>query len=271
MADQGNKKEPFLALARKIFDGPLWKERRPLSRWEALVWILKEARYSTTEQKLCINGRMVTWGRGQLCASVRFLQEAWQWKSKTKVTNFLKMLEDEGTIKTDKGQGINIITLCNYDYYNPLPDDKKTRDSTYEGQSEDGQKTSERQNSNKGNNDTNDNKESGGGARAREATPISRRKNQPEPQRPTLEQVKDYAAQREISQEQAEMYFYMRDRDDWYINGNSGLKPIHSWQSDFEHQWRRGHLNKESKPKKGGGHTGGSKGDRRAEILSEYQ
>ena len=115
------------------------------------------------------------------------------------------------------------------------------------------------------------NEESGGGARAREAKPATRRTNQPEPRKPTLEQVKDYAGKHSISAEQAEMYWYMRERDDWYISGNAGLKPIHNWQADLEHQWRRGHLSKESKSKKGGGHAGGSKGDRRAEILSEYQ
>ena len=37
---------------------------------------------------------------------------------------FLDMLKRDGMITTDASQGMNVITLCNYDLYNPINIDK---------------------------------------------------------------------------------------------------------------------------------------------------
>jgi hypothetical protein len=111
----------FLPLSRKFFEHRFWKESREFSKAEAWIDMLREARWSIETGKAFINGKHVIWERGQWPVSYRFLAERWGWSTK-KVGNYLDFLEAEGGIKkeTQKETGQTIITLCNYDVYNPV-------------------------------------------------------------------------------------------------------------------------------------------------------
>ena len=50
--------------------------------------------------------------------SISFLMKRWQWSEK-KVRYFLSKLKRKGMITTCNKQGMTVITLCNYDEYNP--------------------------------------------------------------------------------------------------------------------------------------------------------
>lgn len=56
--------------------------------------------------------------RGSVGWSKPKLADRWQW-SRGKVNRFLDALETEGQIVQAKGQSLNVITLCNYDKFNP--------------------------------------------------------------------------------------------------------------------------------------------------------
>lgn len=116
----------FLKLYRKFFTHFLWEEKRVLSKAEAWIDLLITARYKNNPGKKIINGKMFTWERGQLIASVRYLQNRWQWKSTSNVERFLKMLVSENMIEIDIEQGTGRITICNYDIYNPLENTEGT-------------------------------------------------------------------------------------------------------------------------------------------------
>lgn len=108
----------YIPISRKIFDHPFWKEKRAFSKFEAWIDLLQTARYEESIKTEYINSKPVKWGRGQLPASVRYLMERWRWGSITKVETYLKNLQNEDMISLEKGQGINIITICKYDDYN---------------------------------------------------------------------------------------------------------------------------------------------------------
>jgi len=116
----------YITLSRRVFEGPLWNEDRPKTLFEAWLWLIKEARFEIGQQKLLLGGKLVTWSRGQLPGSVRYLADSWKW-SKGKVERFLIKLENEGMIarEIDPNSGQTIISLLNYELYNYRKDSKR--------------------------------------------------------------------------------------------------------------------------------------------------
>jgi hypothetical protein len=118
------RKRGHLRISRKMFDGqdPIWEGREPFDRRSAWIDLCQLANYRT--KRRVINGRVVTLERGQLLASERFLAQRWRW-TRAKVRRFLDVLAECHRIVQNSAhpaaQAGTVITLCNYDAYNPLP------------------------------------------------------------------------------------------------------------------------------------------------------
>lgn len=110
-------KEGFIMLSRKFFKNDIWKVARTYNDSEAWIDLIQSARFEASEITSRVGGRNITWGRGQYPASIRFLASRWRW-SEQKVRTFLGTLKKKGMITTERTQGMNIITLVNYDEYN---------------------------------------------------------------------------------------------------------------------------------------------------------
>ena len=123
MAD--DKLKNFIPISRKIFSHELWEEKREFSKFEAWVDLIQTARFDKETRSEWINGKGVTFSRGQLIGSIRFLQKRWNWGSITKVERYLKMLENKDMVVLEKGQGVNVITICKYDDYNKETKEEK--------------------------------------------------------------------------------------------------------------------------------------------------
>lgn len=119
----------FIKLSRKFFSNELWNEARTFSSCEAWLDLIQSARFDVTPRKESIGGREVFYVRGQYPASIRFLSKRWGWGEK-RVRLFLSYLKKQGMITTDSSQGINIITLCNYEEYNSKDTGKGTAKDT---------------------------------------------------------------------------------------------------------------------------------------------
>lgn len=119
----------FIPINRELFEHYLWCEEREYSRFEAWLYLLKEARFEDT--KVLDKGKLVTVKRGQFYASIRFMATAFGWSTK-KVGNYLQMLETDMMIKreTVKETGQSILTICNYDKYNTIANIKETPKET---------------------------------------------------------------------------------------------------------------------------------------------
>lgn len=124
----------FIKLSRKYFDHPFFTEKREYSKAEAWLDLIQICAYEEGNSMLW-KGKVIVWGRGQIVASVRYLQQRWNWKSVDKVFSFLELLRSQNMIKTDSEQGIGRITLCKYDDYNDTQNAKRTQNRTHIEQS----------------------------------------------------------------------------------------------------------------------------------------
>lgn len=110
-------------VSRKIWNHPEFKPE-PFSEREAFLWLVSEASWKDRTARA---GRVVVdLRRGQLCASVRFMAEAWQW-SKSRVNRFLQRLEKRDMLVSEIGTGQLVITLCNYETFQGQRDTSGTR------------------------------------------------------------------------------------------------------------------------------------------------
>lgn len=127
-------------VSRKIWDHPEFRPE-PFSEREAFLWLVSEASWKSRTVRA---GRVVVdVERGQLCASIRFMAEAWQW-SKSRVNRFLKRLENRDMIETQIGTGQLVLTVCNYDTFQGKRDVGGTRAGRKAGHERDSGGTNEK-------------------------------------------------------------------------------------------------------------------------------
>lgn len=112
----------YLPLSRKLFEHPFWKEKREFSRAEAWLDLLQSARFDIAPVQMLAGSQIITFERGELPVSLRYLAERWQW-SKNKVDTFLKLLLSQKMVakRTAPGTAQTILKISNYAVYNPLP------------------------------------------------------------------------------------------------------------------------------------------------------
>lgn len=114
------------AVDRGIFDHPLLKGER-FTKVQAMMWLVSEAAWKA--RRVRVAGIWVELKRGQVAHSLRHLADEWQWTVK-RVRTFLRSLEDDGTLSTDTGTGLTVITICNYDEYQRVSLPKGTPQGT---------------------------------------------------------------------------------------------------------------------------------------------
>lgn len=100
-------KRGFIMLDRGIQFSAFYDDPKKL---KAFIDICFTVRYSEDVQKKFINGRLRSWGKGQMPISLSFLSERWN-MSKDSVRNFLRFLEAEKYITTEIVSGQTILTL----------------------------------------------------------------------------------------------------------------------------------------------------------------
>ncbi|MDD6211290.1 MAG: hypothetical protein PUB21_11880 [Bacteroidales bacterium] len=124
-----NENKGFIKLSRKFFSNTMWNEARTYSSCEAWLDLIQSARFEATPLTESIGGREISYSRGQMPASIRFLSKRWNWSEK-KVRSYLSRLKKEKMISTESNQGVNIITLLKYDQYNDSGTTKGTDKGT---------------------------------------------------------------------------------------------------------------------------------------------
>lgn len=130
---------------RDIFRHQLFDDGAPFSRREAWLWLIAEAAYKPRSVRIV--GKTYDLERGQLAVSTRYLAEVWRW-SHAAVRRFLEALRaaqdrhtsgtETGTpdgpmIGTHGGTGITIITISNYNKFQPEAKQPGTPSGTQDG------------------------------------------------------------------------------------------------------------------------------------------
>lgn len=116
------------------------------AHFRAWCWLIASACWKPT--KFNVAGTSVTLERGQICASIRHLADAWG-MSKSAVDRFLTRLETETMIVRNSGHGRLILTICNYSKYQDKPSDDRDSSGTATGTAA-GQQRDTKEQGNKG-------------------------------------------------------------------------------------------------------------------------
>lgn len=114
----------FIALHRKIFENPVVGSNPVYFR--AWVWLLCEAKYKPTRQRVPGKTTSIELRRGQLSHARSFFARALD-LSEQRVRTFLNRLKIEGMILVEINQGQMVITICNYDDYQIDADESNQR------------------------------------------------------------------------------------------------------------------------------------------------
>jgi hypothetical protein len=93
----------------------------------SFVWLTMLASWRQT--KVRYKGRIIVLERGQLAMSIRDMAVALD-RQKGWVERFLTRLKTETMIETCSETGLLVITICNYDVYQPIQDSGRTLNGT---------------------------------------------------------------------------------------------------------------------------------------------
>jgi len=125
----------WIRVQTSIFDHELFAAE-PMSEREAWLWLISRAAWKETKHR--IGNQMISVPVGSFFCTLRELQNAWKWKSDTRVRTFLKTLKNEEMIALETNAGKTHVTICNYAHYQdaertenaPLTHEKRTKDTT---------------------------------------------------------------------------------------------------------------------------------------------
>lgn len=105
--------EGWVKIYRNIQEHWLWN-CEPFSRGQAWIDLLLMANHK--ENKVMINGNLITVKTGERVTSIRKLSERWKW-STCKVKHFLKQLESDKMIECLSDTSKTVIKIVNYEKY----------------------------------------------------------------------------------------------------------------------------------------------------------
>jgi DNA replication protein DnaD len=120
--------EGYILAYRKMEDNPVLADDK-YDKTHAWLWILFHANHAT--RRITFNGKMATVKRGQFVTSVRKMASAWGW-SPDKVLRFLRSLEENNMVKRSASTSRTLLTVENYNRYQPLPNTNKDTHNTNE-------------------------------------------------------------------------------------------------------------------------------------------
>lgn len=142
----------FITLHRKVQEHWLWSCEKEFNKPQAFIDLLLLANHEP--KTINIGNEIITVERGQHVTSEIKLMARWGW-GKTKLRNFLKLLENDGIIIKNSNKKQTTITICNYSDYQL---DKTTdKPQTNHKQTTDKPQTYTNNNDNNYNNVNNDN------------------------------------------------------------------------------------------------------------------
>lgn len=111
--------EGWISIHRKIKDNWIWNDK-PFSKGQAWIDILLRVNHASS--KVNIGNQMIELKPGQTIWSILDMSNEWGW-SKTKVSNFLKLLENENNISQKRTTKYTLITVEKWEMYQ----DSKTK------------------------------------------------------------------------------------------------------------------------------------------------
>ena len=112
----------WVSIHRQIKQHWLWTTDKPFDKRSAWIDLVLSANHS--DNKFVLGTQLVTVQKGEFITSELKLMERWGW-GKTKLRNFLKLLEDDGMIvkkATNKQTTLTIVNYCIYQQTQTIDD-----------------------------------------------------------------------------------------------------------------------------------------------------
>ena len=119
----------YIKLYRELQKHWLWENDKPFDKRSAWIDILMMANH--TGKKFLLGQELIEIDRGQTVTSELKLMERWGW-SKSKVRNFLQLLEKDSMIIKNSDTKKTTLTVCNYSKWQ----DSETTEEPHRDQSE---------------------------------------------------------------------------------------------------------------------------------------
>lgn len=114
----------YVRIYRTLWDHPLFQDGVEAG---AFAWMVCAAAWRATNVRY--KNRMIDLKRGQLAVSVRDLAARFAW-SPAKAERYIGRLKAETMVETATETGVIVITICNYDDYQPSHDGSETANET---------------------------------------------------------------------------------------------------------------------------------------------
>jgi hypothetical protein len=149
----------WISLYRSMQSHPFWKEDRVFSKAEAWIDILMMANHSNN--KFLLGSEFVETPRGSFITSELKLISKWKW-SKTKVRNYLKLLQSDNMIvksSDTKKTTLTVVRYCDYQDIKTTKEPRENQESTARVPKENQESTSKEHQKDTNNNDNNYNNE----------------------------------------------------------------------------------------------------------------
>ena len=178
----------------------IYKEKRIFSKYEAWLDLLMDANHKGN--KFVLGNEIFECERGQIITSIRQLCDKWNW-SNTKVTKFLKLLQEDKMITYFSDAKKTVITIENYTLYQHIND----AETTQKRRRNDAETTQKHTNKND-KNDKNNNIERGGLSPSTTSF-----------KKPTLEEVRAYCLERKNNVDPQKWYDFYEAKG-WMIGKN---------------------------------------------------
>lgn len=149
MANKG-----WISIYRQIQDCWIWQDD-VFSRGQAWIDLLLFANHH--DKKIAFGNELITVEAGSFITSKRKLADRWQW-SRTKVDNFLSLLEQDKMIVTKSDTKKTLVSIVNYEVYQQSSNEEKATKEPQESHKKATEKPQKSTNNND-NNINNDNNE----------------------------------------------------------------------------------------------------------------
>lgn len=106
----------WIKIHRDIASHWIFQDSEKFKWWIDMLFLA-----SYEDNKVLVGNRIAEVKRGQFQGSLSFFMKRWR-VSKDRVINFLRLLQAEGMILKETDRNIPLITICNYESYQDVPD-----------------------------------------------------------------------------------------------------------------------------------------------------
>jgi hypothetical protein len=115
----------WIKIHREITKHWIFQDAEKFKWWIDMIFLA-----SYEDNRTVIGNKIVEVKRGQFLGSLSFFMKRWG-VSKERVINFLRLLQSDGMINKVSDKNVTLITICNYESYQDVPDNKADNLSDY--------------------------------------------------------------------------------------------------------------------------------------------